>query len=483
MHGSAETAGPPLQQPAPPARPRRKRRARWLLAAALALLAAVAGGYYWYRDALDRELRDAIAEADRLDPGWRFEDIEAARPAVPDAENGARVVLAAGAKIPPKWLDPTPGDESGLVARLADVPLPQWPADADLAELRGELAKVAAALDEARKLADLPRGRYKVAWSPDLIGTLVPHVDKVRRVSRLLTLDAQRKSADGDPDGAVRMCQAALNAGRSVGDEPLWISQITRRMCALEAVVVLEGVFARGEAGARPLEELQRLLVDETAHPALLIAARDVRVGFFLPLELMRTGKFDRASYRVMPSRLGTAADTWLDAQKARAAQAAYLRYWTAFVEIVKGPPETHEERIRQLARPTATLPPLIEGLSGHTDWIKPARTFHTIQARLECAAAALAAERYRLAQGHWPDRLDALVPAYLAAVPRDPFDGQPLRLRLLPDGLVIYSVGPDRQDDGGTLDRHDPGRAGTDLGFRLWDPERRGRPPEAGLP
>jgi len=60
--------------------------------------------------------------------------------------------------------------------------------------------------------------------------------------------------------------------------------------------------------------------------------------------------------------------------------------------------------------------------------------------------------------------------------VPADPFDGKPLRLGHLPDGLVIYSVGPDKTDDGGKIDRSHPGAPGTDLGFQLWDPDRRGK-------
>jgi hypothetical protein len=42
------------------------------------------------------------------------------------------------------------------------------------------------------------------------------------------------------------------------------------------------------------------------------------------------------------------------------------------------------------------------------------------------------------------------LTPEFLDAVPTDPFDGAPLRYRLLPRGYEIYSVGADGHDDGG---------------------------------
>jgi hypothetical protein len=69
-------------------------------------------------------------------------------------------------------------------------------------------------------------------------------------------------------------------------------------------------------------------------------------------------------------------------------------------------------------------------------------------------AGVALAVERYRLAHGKWPQSLQKLTPAFLTKVPDDPFGGGPLHYRRLGDGVVIYSVGPDKEDNGGTLAR-----------------------------
>jgi hypothetical protein len=67
--------------------------------------------------------------------------------------------------------------------------------------------------------------------------------------------------------------------------------------------------------------------------------------------------------------------------------------------------------------------------------------------------------------------------------VPTDPFDGRPLRYRRLADGVVVYSVGDDRADDGGTLADDFPPPAGTDLGVRLWDVPHRRQPPPGEAP
>ena len=68
-----------------------------------------------------------------------------------------------------------------------------------------------------------------------------------------------------------------------------------------------------------------------------------------------------------------------------------------------------------------------------------------------EMTTAAIALQRHQLRHGRWPARLEALVPEFLPARPRDLMDGQPLRYRLNPDGsFVLYSVGEDGKDDGG---------------------------------
>jgi hypothetical protein len=46
---------------------------------------------------------------------------------------------------------------------------------------------------------------------------------------------------------------------------------------------------------------------------------------------------------------------------------------------------------------------------------------------------------------------LEQLVPDFIAWLPVDPFDGKPMRMKRTDHGLVIYSVGHDRVDNGGT--------------------------------
>ena len=70
---------------------------------------------------------------------------------------------------------------------------------------------------------------------------------------------------------------------------------------------------------------------------------------------------------------------------------------------------------------------------------------------RLAVVSLALAA--WRAEKGSYPDKLDALSPAVLKAVPQDPFTDKPLTYRRVGKGYVLYSVGPNMTDDGGIKD------------------------------
>lgn len=97
-----------------------------------------------------------------------------------------------------------------------------------------------------------------------------------------------------------------------------------------------------------------------------------------------------------------------------------------------------------------------------------------THQVAVNSLRGAVACERYRLVNGQWPATLDVLVPNYLAAVPLDSFTGKPLLYRLLPEGVVVYSVGKDGNDDQG--DVLEISGMPKDKGTRLFNPELRGK-------
>jgi hypothetical protein len=74
--------------------------------------------------------------------------------------------------------------------------------------------------------------------------------------------------------------------------------------------------------------------------------------------------------------------------------------------------------------------------------------------AMLRMTQTAIAIERYRLANGGaLPETLELLAPEFLPSILHDPFDGQPLRYRQLDKGYIVYSLGPDKEDNEGDLE------------------------------
>jgi hypothetical protein len=71
--------------------------------------------------------------------------------------------------------------------------------------------------------------------------------------------------------------------------------------------------------------------------------------------------------------------------------------------------------------------------------------------AALRLVIVELAVRLHQKQHGKLPATLDELVPALLPAVPLDPYTGRPLVYRVTTNSFLLYSIGPDGQDDGGT--------------------------------
>jgi hypothetical protein len=83
----------------------------------------------------------------------------------------------------------------------------------------------------------------------------------------------------------------------------------------------------------------------------------------------------------------------------------------------------------------------------------RAARRTAFVQTALEEAAVACGLQRYRLANGRFPDSLDSLAPQFIARLPHDIISGQPLNYRRTQDDrYVLYSVGWNETDENGAV-------------------------------
>ena len=84
-------------------------------------------------------------------------------------------------------------------------------------------------------------------------------------------------------------------------------------------------------------------------------------------------------------------------------------------------------------------------------NWTKAVQTFAFEQTKSDEAQIICALERYRLANGKYPETMDKLVPQFIEKLPHDIIGGQPLKYHPTTDGhFTLYSVGWNETDDGG---------------------------------
>lgn len=445
-----------------------KRIGKGLLVAVIAIVIRQA----WHHREVTKKLQETLAEMDRTEPGWRLKDIEAAREPVPEDENSARVVVAAAELLPRGW---PPPEFEALFGHLA--PEEQLAPD-DFARLQQAIDKVRPALVEARKLAKLPRGRHRIAYLRNVMNTQLEDQQRSRQVVHLFLYDALLCDQRQDTKGALNSCQAAFNVARSLGDEPLSISQLVRIAGIVLACRGVERALAQGEVATEDLAGMQKLLADEDAFPDYPILARGERALWHEMFDAME-------SEDVAIAALSTGRPDWDERlfgfayrDNIRLQHPTLLAMMNRLIALSQLPmPEQAEaerlldQELRELRTSSALAALPFVGV------LKLGEASRRKHALIRCTLAALAAECYRQKFQTWPASLDQLCPQFLADVPLDPFDGEPLRFRRTEDGIVIYAVGSDGVDNNGNLDREHPTQPGVDIGFRLWNIAKRRQP------
>ncbi len=473
------------------AAPTGQKRSRWRLVILLGLVsgaitAALLIGIQRYREAQEKavvdealaDLRAAIAEVDRAEPGgWQMEDIERQRQKVPDAENGAKVVQAAAKLLPKDWEDG--GFESSLDMLAPPLRLREEQAET-LQEMLGELG---AALKEARKLIEYPKGRYPPpVLTPDWMSTRIEHTSAVRDVSTLLFLDAVLLCEQRDYKKAWASAEATLNAGRSLGDEPWFVSMLLRFAARLKCVAAMERILAQGEVDEMALAEARARFRSEQGRNLTEFGIRGERAGQHVFYTNLAKGEVKTPDLAEIP---GDAAANW-DSMKARdipASHAYMLRMLTRAIGCANKARKEQDDCFGKWesdikgAKGSLTIPLLAGLLTPATSRIADAEG--RSDTLLECAVTALAAEQFRLRAKRWPKNLAELVKAgLLLKIPLDLHDHQPLRLRHAPNGLVVYSLATGHDYEGTAWDNPAAPPLGQErVEFRLWDPAHRRQP------
>ncbi len=347
------------------------------------------------------------------------------------AENAAGVYLQAFATYVP------PVEEANVPllgqAKLPDrgAPLSQAMAQA-VSKCLADNQSCLALLHEA---AGIEHCRYH--WD---YRQFLPQATEWRRCAQLLRLATTDHAGQGDANAAVGSIKDGLRLSDSLRREPALICYLMRISGVSMALGGLEHSLSLTAFQDEQLQELGAALARTGGTLGLteaLVTERCCMVEVWRdPSLLGSSGQSIRV--RLLPGMRGAWLADILDSMEAR-------------IEASKLPPGERLKRFRQMDNEIQQLSFLHMMIKMVTPALtRVAELDLRLQAHLDLARAALAVERYRLATGKVPEKLEELVPQYLEQVPIDPFDNQPIRYQRTQPGYLLYSVDTDGQDNGG---------------------------------
>lgn len=407
-----------------------------IVLALVALMSCIAGGYHWWAG---RKIQHRLAVLRAAHQPLTLVELNAYYPEVPAASNAAPAYHRAFEAL-------SKSKSSPFLEHLDELPSGSKVLPEDLQQsMQAVCQENAAAFEALGQAAKLRLCRYPVDYRPGW-GTLLPHLNALRKCSALEMSRGVLSEQKGDIDAVIESIHAILQFSESLDSEPDLVSALVQHRIEFHAQELLRWLLAHRQVSPQQLAELQqmfgqpkrdnrmeRALVSERCFvlatfdysPGQILDAIDPgyqdRLSAVLGLQVLRfTGTLKRDELR------------YLDyIEECRDALELALPDCLFHVEVLR-------ESITQRARPQKLiltgmlLPPLLKGIEQNGVGI----------ARRNLVETALALEQYRLASGRLPNSLNELCPNLLPAVPIDPFSKNELLYHCQNESYVIYSVG-----------------------------------------
>jgi hypothetical protein len=433
------------------ARPRWGRR---ILVGLLVIVLLVVGAFAWLTVSAGRTLEARVAryQAD----GVPILPADFLPKPIPDDTNAARDY------------------EKAIAAMTVPETQRQWfneDFDLKLPLTEGDLAQAEALIvanAEAINLARTARGKPAISWNMRFTSPVGSNINApgspgsiikgVRGLSRLLATDTLLQFSNGQHASALGRLTDLEALAHAADQQPLitlnhLVAMAVSGLSSKQAIAIAETVNV--DASTRPL--LESLIAGYTNRSLEVEHAQRAWQGERMSaLDGLKTFAAQRPMMKTFILRDALLALDQLDQIEQAAAADNYPQ---AMASI-----------------PPRRTGPLSVALHPWTSTMSPAygsifRSEYRTRFHRRIASIALAASLYRADHGGaWPVNLEALVPKYLPEVPTDPFAGigDPLRYTATPVPLV-YGVGEDGVDHGGSTLRTSPNAANDVWGGKDW--------------
>jgi hypothetical protein len=338
-------------------------------------------------------------------------------------------------------------------------------------------------IEELRQASELPALRFPLEYDKeDPTQILLPHLAIMKSSVQMLRLRTIAELQNGQSKLALADMKLSLRLTEAIRTEPFLISHLVRiAMLQLMLQPVYEGL-AEHRWSEEQLVTLDAELVklDFLADYKLSLRGEfthhDVAIEYWHrhPEQLVYSGDNDNGHVMPFPSRIvwQLIPDGWFYQNRLRCARMV-VEFYIPLADVNR---ETFSPALARrgdavLSAETRAFSPfnvvermLLPSLGN------AAKKFAYAQSSVDLARTAMALERYRLAHGEFPESLDALAPQFIATLPHDLINGQPLHYRRTDDGkFLLYSVGWDEKDDGGKIFLTKSGSIDREKGDWVW--------------
>jgi hypothetical protein len=461
-----------------------------LLLVLLCIMAIYAGTQWWRHAEMNARLEAAIAATDAIDPNWRWADMVNEYEKLPTSPNFPQLLLPwRGYR---GWFGDDIGERPGALHYdrtgfhyTVRFPLPYFKILKERLEIADETGPTV--MREALKLMALEPRYCKVPFDD------LKLLDYTNYASNYLLDEMELAAHLGKEDALVSQLESQLRLCRYLKATPRYHNFLYAMSWGRKGESGIKRGLALGTLSPSVLLQCQRLFEAETPSDFVHIL-RSLRAEQFDELEQAKTDteKRQKLRNRLMNSFVLPKSPTleqramywwkWLQVESAlndlSLAQAEILEFANESIVLAKNNPKAltliDPAQLPKYASPQSKKIKNMIAQDFAAALFKLTSAEMSSQAERHALILALACERYRLDKGRYPETLDDLIPDYLKAVPTDLYTGKEYLYRKLSDGIVCYSVGLNRIDDGGDVLYLN--RVPNDRGVKLFNPELRGK-------
>ncbi len=351
-------------------------------------------------------------------------------------DNGAHFFLLATELMPE-------GRYEELLKRLEELREAGFPRDPEFEAL---LAEFAEAFEAIRAGLEVGNAQMPAIRS---LAEEMPYLAKFRDLGRVLALGAEYYAGIGETSTALGDLVTVMDFANESARGGVLISGLVAYAINGSAAETLRNVLARQDVTP---EQYRALIGEMQALDAQLTTAYDITAAeaealrIWIESEMGSTGSslretFAAAGSTEFDSMLSTISDAQLESYFLETVN----RYFDAIdyvalpyheLQAISGQAAMGDSNpIAQLIMPGVMRVPAQE-----------ARASAFVRGTMLMAAI----EHYGAENGTYPESLDEIMSGGLSELPVDPFTGEAFRYAATESGYVLYSAGPDMQDDGG---------------------------------